>query len=172
MAVTGDALTARHAVEARLRGGKADIAGIALQVFLLLSLVISLGVLVVLLTDILIRALPAFTDRGLDLLTSPLSARPARAGMGQGIVGSLILTAFVILIALPLGVGAAVYLEEYARDTASTRFIRTNIREPGRRPGDRVRPARPGRLRHAAGHGPERHRGRIDAGASWYCRSS
>ena len=48
--------------------------------------------------------------------------------MSQGIVGSLILTAFVILIALPLGVGAAVYLEEYARDTALTRFIRTNIR--------------------------------------------
>jgi phosphate transport system permease protein len=128
MAVTGDALTSRRAVEARLRGGKADLAGIALQVFLLLSLVISLGVLVVLLTDILIRALPAFTERGLDLLTTPLSARPARAGMSQGIIGSLILTAFVILIALPLGVGGAVYLEEYARDTALTRFIRTNIR--------------------------------------------
>ena len=128
MAIAGDALTSRRAVEARLRGGKADLAGIALQVFLLLSLVISLGVLVVLLTDILIRALPAFTERGLDLLTSPLSARPARAGMSQGIIGSLILTAFVILIALPLGVGAAVYLEEYARDTALTRFIRTNIR--------------------------------------------
>jgi phosphate transport system permease protein len=128
MAITGDAVTSRRAVEARLRGGKTDVAGVALQVFLLLSLVISLGVLVVLLTDILIRAWPAFTDRGLDLLTSPLSARPARAGMSQGIIGSLILTGFVILIALPLGVGAAVYLEEYARDTGLTRFIRTNIR--------------------------------------------
>ena len=46
MAIAGDALTSRRAVEARLRGGKADVAGIALQVFLLLSLVISLGVLV------------------------------------------------------------------------------------------------------------------------------
>jgi len=128
MAVTGDAVTSRRAVEARLRGGKTDVAGVALQVFLLLSLVISLGVLVVLLTDIVIRALPAFTDRGLDLLTSPLSARPARAGMSQGIIGSLILTGFVILLALPLGVGAAVYLEEYARDTGPTRFVRPNIR--------------------------------------------
>jgi phosphate transport system permease protein len=127
-AVTDDALAARRAVEARLSGGKADVAGIALQVFLLLSLVISLGVLVVLLTDIIIRALPAFAERGTDLLTSPLSGRPARAGMLQGIVGSLILTAFVIVIALPLGVGAAVYLEEYARDTPMTRFFRTNIR--------------------------------------------
>ena len=48
--------------------------------------------------------------------------------MSQGIVGSLILTAFVILIALPFGVGAAVYLEEYAHDTPLTRFFRTNIR--------------------------------------------
>ena len=127
-AVTGDAALSRQAVEARLRGGKADVAGIALQVFLLLSLVVTLGVLVVLLTDILVRALPAFTERGADLITAPLSARPARAGMIQGIVGSLILTMFVIIIALPLGVGAAVYLEEYAHDTPMTRFFRTNIR--------------------------------------------
>jgi phosphate transport system permease protein len=126
--LTGDALTARRAVEARLRGGRADVAGIALQVFLVLSLVISLGVLVILLTDILVRALPAFAERGTDLMTAPLSARPARAGMIQGIVGSLLLTGFVIVIALPLGVGAAVYLEEYARDTPVTRFFRTNIR--------------------------------------------
>jgi phosphate transport system permease protein len=126
--VTSDAVTARRAVEARLRGGRADIAGIALQVFLLLSLVISLGILVILLTDIFVRALPAFAERGTDLLSSPLSARPARAGMIQGIIGSLVLTAFVIVIALPLGVGAAVYLEEYARDTRLTRFFRTNVR--------------------------------------------
>jgi phosphate transport system permease protein len=128
MAVAGDALTSRRAVEARLRGGKGDVAGIALQAFLLLSLVISLGVLVVLLTDILVRAIPAFAERGADVITAPLSARPARAGMIQGIIGSLILTAFVIVIALPFGVGAAVYLEEYARDTPINRFFRTNIR--------------------------------------------
>jgi phosphate transport system permease protein len=128
MAIASDAVTARRAVEERLRGGRADVAGIALNVFLLLTLVISLGVLVILLTDILIKAIPAFTERGADLITAPLSARPTRAGMSQGIIGSLILTGFVILIALPFGVGAAVYLEEYARDTALTRFFRTNIR--------------------------------------------
>ena len=128
MAISSDALTSRRAVEERLRGGQADVAGIALKVFLLLSLVISLGVLVILLTDIVVKAIPAFTERGTDLITAPLSARPARAGMSQGIIGSLILTGFVILIALPFGVGAAVYLEEYAHDTALTRFFRTNIR--------------------------------------------
>ena len=36
--------------------------------------------------------------------------------------------AFVAVIALPLGIGAAIYLEEYAHDTRLTRLIRTNIR--------------------------------------------
>lgn len=122
------ALTARQAVEHRLRRGGADVPGFFLQAALLLSLLIALGVLVVLVADILIRSLPVLTDRPLDFLTSPLSSRPARAGVGQGILGSILLMVFVSAIALPLGIGAAVYLEEYARDTWWSRLIRTNIR--------------------------------------------
>ena len=128
MAAVSDAVTTRQAVEARLRGGGGDAPGIVLQALLLLSVLISLGFLLVLMSDIVVKALPAFAERGIDVVTSPLSARPARAGMVQGIIGSLGLMAFVVLIALPLGIGAAVYLEEYARDTPLTRFIRTNIR--------------------------------------------
>ena len=97
MTVANDALASRRAVEARLQGGRADVAGIAVQAFLLLSLIVTLGVLVVLLTDIVLRAVPAFAERGADVITAPLSARPARAGMIQGVIGSLILTAFVIV---------------------------------------------------------------------------
>ncbi len=43
-------------------------------------------------------------------------------------MGSLILIAFVAVLAFPLGIGAAIYLEEYAPDTRLTRFIDTNIR--------------------------------------------
>ena len=125
---SGGALTARQAVEHRLRRGGADVSGLVLQAALLLSLLIALGVLVVLVADILIRSLPVLTDRPLDFLTSPLSSRPARAGIGQGILGSVLLMVFVSAIALPLGIGAAVYLEEYARDTWWSRLIRTNIR--------------------------------------------
>jgi len=46
----------------------------------------------------------------------------------QGIVGSLSMMIFVVLLAFPLGIGAAVYIEEYARDTRLTRFINANIR--------------------------------------------
>ena len=128
MTAPAHALTTREAVERRLRAGGGDVRGLVLHGALLLSLLIALGVLVVLVGDILIRSLPVFAERPADFLASPLSSRPARAGILQGILGSLLLMAFVALIALPTGIGAAVYLEEYARDTWLTRLIRTNIR--------------------------------------------
>jgi phosphate transport system permease protein len=128
MATSAQALSTREAVERRLHSGAGDTRGIVLQGALLLSLLIALGVLVVLVGDILIRSLPVFAERPIDFLTSPLSSRPARAGIIQGVLGSVLLMAFVAVIALPIGIGAAVYLEEYARDTWLTRLIRTNIR--------------------------------------------
>ena len=103
--------------------------------------------LVVLVADILIRALPVFTERPGDFLTSPLSSRPARAGIVQGIIGSVLLMAFVAVLALPLGIGAAVYLEEYARDTWLVAADPHEHPQPRRRAGDRLRAARPGDLR-------------------------
>ncbi|HEX7195998.1 MAG TPA: phosphate ABC transporter permease PstA, partial [Candidatus Limnocylindria bacterium] len=128
MAARAPAITTREAVERRLHAGGGDTGGLLLHGVLLLSLLISLGVLVVLVGDILIRSFPVFAERPADFLTSPLSSRPARAGIAQGILGSVLLMAFVAVIALPLGIGAAIYLEEYARDTWLSRVIRTNIR--------------------------------------------
>ena len=128
MTDSAQALSTREAVERRLRSGGGDIRGLVLQGALLLSLLIALGVLVVLVGDLLIRSLPVFAERPIDFLTSPLSSRPARAGIAQGILGSVLLMAFVAVIALPLGIGAAIYLEEYAHDARLTRLIRTNIR--------------------------------------------
>jgi len=128
MTAPAQAITTREAVERRLRSGGGDTRGLVLQGGLLLSLLIALGVLVVLVGDILIRSLPVFAERPIDFLTSSLSSRPANAGIAQGILGSVLLMAFVAVIALPLGIGAAIYLEEYARDTWLTRLIRTNIR--------------------------------------------
>ena len=128
MSASAQALSTREAVERRLHSGGGDPRGLVLQGALLLSLLIALGVLVVLVGDIVLRSLPVFAERPIEFLTSPLSSRPARAGIAQGILGSVLLMAFVTVIALPLGIGAAVYLEEYAHDTWATRLIRTNIR--------------------------------------------
>ena len=115
-------------VELRLRGATLDWRGYLLQGMLLTSLLLALAVLAILLGDIVLRAIPVFTERPIEFLTGQLSARPQRAGISQGVIGSVLLMGFVIVLALPLGIGAAVYLEEYAHDTRMTRFIGTNIR--------------------------------------------
>ena len=68
-------------------------------------------------------------ERGMDFLTGNLSVVTAlTAGIGQGIYGSLMLILIVAVVAFPLGIGAAIYLEEYAPDTRFTRFVNVNIR--------------------------------------------
>jgi phosphate transport system permease protein len=116
------------AVEAGLRSGRRDWVGMAAALLLLLTLIVSLTILFVLLADVMSRALPVLSQRGLDFLTAPNSQNPALAGVGQAIVGSIILTIFVIVFALPIGITAAIYLEEYAGDTRFARFVNTNIR--------------------------------------------
>jgi phosphate transport system permease protein len=119
---------ATETVRRALRGKRADIGGLAFQGALLLALLLALAVLVTLIADVLGTAIRVFAERGTTFLTDNLSSLPERAGVGQGIVGSLWLMGFVVVIAFPLGIGAAIYLEEYARDTRFTRFLTANIR--------------------------------------------
>jgi phosphate transport system permease protein len=58
---------------------------------------------------------------------SPQSAEPEKAGVRTAILGSLWTIAITILFAFPLGVGASIYLEEYASDSMVNRIIQTNI---------------------------------------------
>jgi phosphate transport system permease protein len=96
---------------------------------LLMSVVLSIAVLVTLLLTVITGSIPVFRERGLpDFLTSQLSADPEVAGIWQALYGSLMLMFFTAAIAFPLGVGAAIYLEEYARDTRVTRLFTANIR--------------------------------------------
>lgn len=63
-----------------------------------------------------------------SFVTTPQNPRPELAGVRTAILGSLWMIAITILFAFPVGVGAAVYLEEYARrDNPFGRLIQTNI---------------------------------------------
>ncbi|MBN1562473.1 MAG: hypothetical protein JXA10_01445, partial [Anaerolineae bacterium] len=63
-----------------------------------------------------------------EFLSSPLDPRkPDDTGIRPGLKGSLLVIAFTILVAFPVGVGAAIYLEEYATDNWLNRVIQTNI---------------------------------------------
>jgi phosphate transport system permease protein len=116
------------AVERALHGRRADWRGTLFQAALLATLVTALVILAVLIGDVIRAGMPVFRERGSDFITGDLSTSAVRAGVWQGIVGSLSMMIFVVLLAFPLGIGAAVYIEEYARDTRLTRFINANIR--------------------------------------------
>ncbi len=61
-------------------------------------------------------------------LTSTMSPRPETAGVRTAIMGSALLILITIVVAFPLGVGAAIYLEEYADSRRwINRVIQTNI---------------------------------------------
>lgn len=105
-----------------------DWGGTLFMVGLLLALLVSLSFLVVLLATVVSDGLNVYTDRAGSFLTSGLSRTATRAGIWQGIRGSLTITAIVAIVAFPLGIATAVYLEEYARDTRFTRIVTLNIR--------------------------------------------
>jgi phosphate transport system permease protein len=60
-------------------------------------------------------------------ITSQQSSQVEKAGIRTAILGSLWTIAITILIAFPLGIGAAIYLEEYAEPNRINRLIQTNI---------------------------------------------
>ena len=60
-------------------------------------------------------------------LTTPMSSRAEFAGVRTAILGSLWMVGIAILFALPIGTGAAVYLQEYADKNFINRIIQTNI---------------------------------------------
>jgi phosphate transport system permease protein len=120
---------AAEAVEAALTSSKRDVKGMVFQAVLLACLVFSLALLVWLLSNVISSAVPYLQERGLvPFLQGNLSSRPERFGVSQGIEGSIYILAFVALIAFPMGVGAAVYLEEYAKDTIVTRALVLTVR--------------------------------------------
>jgi phosphate transport system permease protein len=115
----------RHALEG---GRRARFGGALFQASLLACLLVSLLFLIVLLATVLAEGLSVFAERGVDFLTSGTSGSADTAGVWQAIKGSAMIGVIVILLAFPIGIGSAVYLEEYAHQTPLTRFINLNIR--------------------------------------------
>ena len=63
----------------------------------------------------------------LDLITNTASRKPEQAGLRPALLGTLMVIVLTALIAFPVGVGAAIYLEEYAPDNRWNRLLKTNI---------------------------------------------
>lgn len=122
-------LTTAEAVSRSLRGRGLDVRGLLFEAAMLLALLTSLLVLLVLLFEVIAGGVAVFGERGGEFLGGRLSiVSAATAGVGQAILGSLMVSLIVIVFAFPLGIAAAIYLEEYAADTRFNRFITINIR--------------------------------------------
>lgn len=61
------------------------------------------------------------------LFTFGASSRPETSGVGVAIIGSFYMMVIVLLLALPIGVAASIYLEEFAKKSRFTDLIEVNI---------------------------------------------
>jgi phosphate ABC transporter permease subunit PstA/phosphate ABC transporter permease protein PstC len=92
--------------------------------FLGLSIIMASLFLVVLLWNVLSQGIGGIN---MTFLTSYPSRFPEKAGILPVIMGSVYLMVLTFLFAAPMGVGAAIYLNEFAKDTRYTRFLRRII---------------------------------------------
>lgn len=88
------------------------------------SALIVLLILIIILQDIVINGLPALSW---EFLTEPPKDLGRAGGIYPAIIGTLYLVTGAIAIALPLGVGAAIYLIEYTREGRITKIIRSGV---------------------------------------------
>src|SRR5829696_4694188 len=123
------AITARDVVAARLTSRERDVLGVVLLILLLLAAGLTMLVLFVLLGQIVVEAIPVFQAQGADFITGTIGSDPANQGIWPGLYGSVFIGIGVVVVAIPLGIAAAIYLEEYASTrNRFARLIMVNIR--------------------------------------------
>jgi phosphate transport system permease protein len=99
------------------------------EIVLLSALLLTLVTLVALIVSLTTTGWPVLTERLGSFLSSGLDASNAKeAGVWQAIRGTLTLAIIVAIVAFPLGIASAIYLEEFAGASRLSRIIRVNVR--------------------------------------------
>lgn len=95
------------------------------QALCLIATGIGVLMLVILLWSIFSQGVPRINA---DFLTKPASYKPENAGIKVALIGSIWVIVLTGIIAVPVGIAAAIYLEEYTRKkNRFTEFIQLNI---------------------------------------------
>jgi phosphate transport system permease protein len=115
-------------VRRQLTGRRTDVAGRLFQVLIFSALAGAIVILGVLVYDMVRTGQGTLTGRLGDFLTGSLRSQPEASGVLQGLRGTFFIGMFTVVVSFPLGIAAAIYLEEYARQTRLTRFIDLSIR--------------------------------------------
>ncbi len=101
-----------------------QLKGQVFHVLCLVSILIGVGMLAALLYNIISDGI---TRVSWDFLTSFPSRHPEQAGIKAALLGSIYVVGLAGVLAFTLGVGAAIYLEEYAARSWFARIIQVNI---------------------------------------------
>ncbi len=115
-------------VQAQLRGRRIHIPSLIFRGALVSVLLFALLILLVLLYEVVSGGWSVLSGRLGNFLSAGVRSQPDEAGVFQALRGSFWIGVFTILLAFPFGIGAAIYLEEYAHDNWFTRFINVNVR--------------------------------------------
>ena len=122
--MSAPAVSARVPALATGRRGERSPGALAFQAALLLALLVALLALATLLVDVATKGV-GWLDRG--FLSSLDSRFPERAGIRPALAGTLWLMGLTAVISFPVGVGAAIYLEEMAPRNRSTAFLELSV---------------------------------------------
>lgn len=125
----GDSHTKRRVEDEIFRRGR-DLKGSGFRVVLLGALALSILILIVLVVQVFVDGWPVLDNRFGQFWSGTLRSRSIddKLGISQGLIGSFWIAVFVALLAFPIGIAAAVYLEEYAARTWLTSAIDIAIR--------------------------------------------
>ena len=93
----------------------------------ILITVISVLVIIPIIFVIVFVFYNGFSALSWEFLTAPPINGMREGGIGPALLGTVILTFVVAVVAMPFGIAAAIYLAEYAGDTRLTRWVRLAI---------------------------------------------
>ncbi len=105
----------------------ADVFGQVFLLLLLTSVIVAFAMVGSVIWDVLVEAWDLISHDIWNFVSSASSSEASKAGVAQGIRGTLMIAGIVILT-FPIGIGSAIYLEEYADDTRASRLIQVTVR--------------------------------------------
>ena len=112
-------------IKGRVKGGETSTRSIVFLILLWLSLFVSFAMLVVLIVTTLVDGAARLDSR---LVTEFPASAPERAGLRPAILGSVWVIGVTAVMTIPLGVAAAIHLEEFAdRKNWFNRLIELNV---------------------------------------------
>ncbi len=125
----GDTNAARRVEDEIFRQGR-DLKGSGFRVLVFAALGLSILILLVLLGQVLNDGWSVLSERFGDFWSGTLRSRSEdeKLGISQGLVGSFWIAVFVGVLAFPIGISAAIYLEEYAPQNWITKTLDIAIR--------------------------------------------